>query len=258
MTSSLLALSDLQVTFSTRRGLVEAVRGVTLSLGEGEMLGLVGESGSGKSVTGFAITRLLDAAGRITAGHIRFRGQDITRVSSADLRNLHGAAMAMIFQNPRAALNPIRAVGDEALADDLFQDTFLRFLKSASQEREMTNVPAYLLRIARNLCLNAKRDHKTTVALEDFHFQFEDRSAEHAELARLVAMALDLLPDDHKEALSLQTYGGLSYKEIADIMGVPMTTVRNWIVRAKKKMREILSPYLADVPVRSQKMRGSI
>ena len=151
-----------------------------------------------------------------------------------------------------------RIVGDEALADDLFQDTFLRFLKSASQEREMTNVPAYLLRIARNLCLNAKRDHKTTVALEDFHFQFEDRSAEYAELARLVAMALDLLPDDHKEALSLQTYGGLSYKEIADIMGVPMTTVRNWIVRAKKKMREILSPYLADVPVRSQKMRGSI
>ena len=113
MTSSLLALNDLHVTFSTRRGLVEAVRGVTLSLGEGEMLGLVGESGSGKSVTGFAITRLLDAAGRITAGHIRFRGQDITKISGADFRHLHGAAMAMIFQNPRAALNPIRAVGDQ-------------------------------------------------------------------------------------------------------------------------------------------------
>ena len=66
MTKSLLALNDLHVTFSTRRGLVEAVRGVTLSLGEGEMLGLVGESGSGKSVTGFAITRLLDAR---RAGH---------------------------------------------------------------------------------------------------------------------------------------------------------------------------------------------
>ena len=113
MTASLLALSDLHVTFSTRRGLVEAVRGVTLSLGEGEMLGLVGESGSGKSVTGFAITRLLDAAGRITAGNIRFRGQDITRISAGDFRHLHGAAMAMIFQNPRAALNPIRAVGDQ-------------------------------------------------------------------------------------------------------------------------------------------------
>ena len=86
MTQSLLRIEDLHVTFSTRRGLVEAVRGVTLSLGEGEMLGLVGESGSGKSVTGFAITRLLDAAGRITAGNIRFRGQDITRISGGDFR----------------------------------------------------------------------------------------------------------------------------------------------------------------------------
>jgi ABC-type glutathione transport system ATPase component len=113
MTQSLLALRDLRVTFSTRRGPVEAVRGVTLSLDEGEMLGLVGESGSGKSVTGFAITRLLDAAGRITTGNILFRGQDVTRISAGDFRRLHGAAMAMIFQNPRAALNPIRAVGEQ-------------------------------------------------------------------------------------------------------------------------------------------------
>jgi ABC-type glutathione transport system ATPase component len=118
MTPSLLALRDLHVTFVTRRGLVEAVRGVTLSLDAGEMLGLVGESGSGKSVTGFAITRLLDPAGRITAGNIRFRGQDITKISSGDFRDLHGAAMAMIFQNPRAALNPIRGIGEQ-IADAL-------------------------------------------------------------------------------------------------------------------------------------------
>jgi len=113
MTQPLLALRDLHVTFSTRRGLVEAVRGVSLSIDEGETLGLVGESGSGKSVTGFAITRLLDTAGRITAGQIMFRGQDITTLSSGDCRELHGAAMAMIFQNPRAALNPIRGIGDQ-------------------------------------------------------------------------------------------------------------------------------------------------
>ena len=111
MTEPLLRIEDLHVTFSTRRGLVEAVRGVTLSLNEGEMLGLVGESGSGKSVTGFATTRLLDAAGRVTAGRILFRGQDITKIPDSDFRVLHGAAMSMIFQNPRAALNPIRAVG---------------------------------------------------------------------------------------------------------------------------------------------------
>ena len=113
MTQSLLELSDLHVSFSTRRGLVEAVRGVTLSLREGEMLGLVGESGSGKSVTGFAITGLLDAAGRVTGGSIQFRGQDITKLGGGGFRNLRGAPMAMIFQNPRAALNPIRAIGEQ-------------------------------------------------------------------------------------------------------------------------------------------------
>lgn len=111
MTTPLLQIDELGVAFSTRRGLVDALRCVTLSLQPGEMLGLVGESGSGKSVTGFAVTGLLDKAGRITAGRIRFKGQDVTRSSSADLRKLHGAAMAMIFQNPRAALNPIRAIG---------------------------------------------------------------------------------------------------------------------------------------------------
>ncbi len=111
MTGPLLEIADLQVTFSTRRGRVEAVRGITLSLQPGEMLGLVGESGSGKSVTGFAVTGLLDKAGRITKGRILFRGQDITKASAAELRDLHGVAMAMIFQNPRAALNPIRTVG---------------------------------------------------------------------------------------------------------------------------------------------------
>ena len=111
MTEPLLRIEDLHVTFSTRQGLVEAVRGVTLSLEPGEMLGLVGESGSGKSVTGFATTRLLDAAGRVTKGRILYRGQDITRIPDSDFRTLHGAAMSMIFQNPRSALNPIRAIG---------------------------------------------------------------------------------------------------------------------------------------------------
>jgi peptide/nickel transport system ATP-binding protein len=106
----LLSIEDLHVTFSTRRGLVEAVRGVSLQVAAGETLGVVGESGSGKSVTAFAVTRLLDASGRIAQGRVRFRGQDITCASSKQLRSLHGAAISMIFQNPRGALNPIRTV----------------------------------------------------------------------------------------------------------------------------------------------------
>jgi peptide/nickel transport system ATP-binding protein len=114
----LLDIEDLKVTFATRRGPVEAVRGISLSLRAGETLGIVGESGSGKSVTAFAATRLLDRAGRIAEGRILFRGRDIARYGAKDLQALHGAAISMIFQNPRAALNPIRTVGMQ-LADAL-------------------------------------------------------------------------------------------------------------------------------------------
>ena len=111
MTAPLLAIDDLKVTFSTRNGLVEALKGVSLTLDAGETLGIVGESGSGKSVTAFSVMQLLDRAGRIANGRITFRGQDITRASRSMLQPLRGAAMSMIFQNPRAALNPIRTVG---------------------------------------------------------------------------------------------------------------------------------------------------
>ncbi len=111
MTAPLLTIDDLKVTFSTRNGLVEALKGVSLRLDAGETLGIVGESGSGKSVTAFSVMQLLDRAGKITKGRICFRGQDITRASRTMLQPLRGAAMSMIFQNPRAALNPIRMVG---------------------------------------------------------------------------------------------------------------------------------------------------
>jgi ABC-type glutathione transport system ATPase component len=161
MTRPLLEVEDLRVTFSTRRGLVEAVRGVTLSLGEGEMLGLVGESGSGKSVTGFAVTRLLDAAGRITAGKIRFRGQDIAKLAASDFRSLHGAAMAMIFQNPRAALNPIRAVGDQ-IADAILahkrlsrheaRDEALQLLRAVQIRDPEARMSAYPHELSGGMC----------------------------------------------------------------------------------------------------------
>jgi len=116
--SPLLRIENLSVTFATRAGPVEALRGIDLTLGAGQTLGIVGESGSGKSVTAFATTRLLDRAGRIAGGRILFKGQDVSRLSAKEMQGLHGAAISMIFQNPRAALNPIRTVGLQ-LADAL-------------------------------------------------------------------------------------------------------------------------------------------
>ena len=115
MTAKLLQVEDLHVAFSTRRGMVQAVRGVSLDLNPGATLGVVGESGSGKSVTAYAVTRLLDRAGRVTGGRILFRGQDLTRAGEGEMRALRGGAISMIFQNPRAALNPIRSVGRQLM-----------------------------------------------------------------------------------------------------------------------------------------------
>ncbi|MGQ3301711.1 dipeptide ABC transporter ATP-binding protein [Reyranella sp.] len=110
MTAQLLQVEKLQVAFSTRHGTITALHGIDIALAAGETLGIVGESGSGKSVTSLAVMRLLDRAGKITGGRVLFEGRDITHAGHADLRRLRGSALSMIFQNPRAALNPIRTV----------------------------------------------------------------------------------------------------------------------------------------------------
>src|SRR5437016_8266511 len=107
----LLDIANLTVEFSTRRGVVRAVEHVDVRVGKGETVGIVGESGSGKSVTSYAVMRILDRAGRIAAGSVRFSGLDLTAAGENDMRNLRGREISMIFQNPRAALNPIRKVG---------------------------------------------------------------------------------------------------------------------------------------------------
>jgi peptide/nickel transport system ATP-binding protein len=109
----LLDVHDLTVEFSTRRGIVKAVQHVDISVAKGETLGIVGESGSGKSVTSYAVMRILDRAGRIAEGSVMFSGIDVKAASEDKMRDLRGREISMIFQNPRAALNPIRKVGDQ-------------------------------------------------------------------------------------------------------------------------------------------------
>jgi peptide/nickel transport system ATP-binding protein len=110
---SLLDVNDLTVEFSTRRGIVKAVQHVNISVAKGETLGIVGESGSGKSVTSYAVMRILDRAGRIADGSVMFSGIDVKAATENQMRDLRGREISMIFQNPRAALNPIRKVGDQ-------------------------------------------------------------------------------------------------------------------------------------------------
>src|SRR4051812_20740304 len=109
----LLDVQDLTVEFTTRRGIVKAVQHVNISVAKGETLAIVGESGSGKSVTSYAVMRILDRAGRIAEGSVMFSGIDVKAATEDQMRDLRGREVSVIFQNPRAALNPIRKVGDQ-------------------------------------------------------------------------------------------------------------------------------------------------
>jgi oligopeptide transport system ATP-binding protein len=107
----LLEVRDLHSAFPTRDGTVKAVDGVSFHLDAGETLGIVGESGCGKSVTVLSIMRLLQPPGRIDSGEVLFRGRDLTRVSSSEMEEIRGAQIAMIFQDPMTALNPVFRTG---------------------------------------------------------------------------------------------------------------------------------------------------
>ena len=109
--SALLEVSDLTVHFDTEDGLVEAVDGVSLHVRSGEILGLVGESGSGKSVTALAILRLIRPPGRIVRGAVRFEGAELLQLPEEAMCTVRGARIAMVFQSPRTALNPVLPVG---------------------------------------------------------------------------------------------------------------------------------------------------
>ncbi len=143
-TSTLLDVKDLTVEFATRRGIVRAVQNVDLTVGKGETVGIVGESGSGKSVTSYAVMRILDRAGRIADGAITFSGIDVRNASESEVRDLRGREISMVFQNPRAALNPIRKVGHQ------IEDVLLEHLQASPQDAKVKAIEALQkVRIAR-------------------------------------------------------------------------------------------------------------
>ena len=111
---ALLTVTDLRTYFYTSAGVARAVDGVSFTIGAGETLGIVGESGCGKSVTALSVLRLVQQPGRIEPGsHILFEGQDLLQLDDAGIRRVRGNRIAMIFQEPMTALNPVFTVGDQ-------------------------------------------------------------------------------------------------------------------------------------------------
>src|SRR2546423_6492320 len=110
-TGPVLAVDNLQVTYTNRSGTTPALRGVSLKIHAGEALGLVGESGCGKSTLAFAVMRYLGRAGRVTGGQILFQGQSLLALSDAALRSIRGQRMTMVYQDPQSALNLSLVIG---------------------------------------------------------------------------------------------------------------------------------------------------
>ena len=109
----ILKIENLKTSFMTSNGEVQAVRGVSLAVNKGEILGIVGESGSGKSVTSMSILRLLADTAVIKEGSIEFEGKNLIGVSKKEMRGIRGEKISMIFQDPMSSLNPLIPVGTQ-------------------------------------------------------------------------------------------------------------------------------------------------
>ncbi len=186
----MLSIKDLAVSFRTRRGEVDAVRGVSFELAKGETLGVVGESGSGKSVTSYALMRILDAGGWIKAGEATYSGVDLRRASEREMRDIRGREISMIFQNPRAALNPIRKVGAQ------IEDVLRRHGKATSANARAKAIEA----------LEAVRINDAAARAEAYPFELSGGMCQRIVVA--IALACDprlLIMDEPTTGLDITT-----------------------------------------------------
>jgi len=115
MSTPLLALDNIKIAFGPEDAPLLAVRGVSLDIAPGEVVGLVGESGSGKSLTCRSAMRLVGAPGRVSEGTVRFESRDVLGMSSGELRAFRAGEVGMIFQDPFSSLNPVYRIGDQLM-----------------------------------------------------------------------------------------------------------------------------------------------
>ncbi len=135
----LLELEGLATSFFTQRGEVQAVRGVSLQISPGKILGIVGESGSGKSITCMSILRLLKSSGKIIGGKAMFEGTDLFTLKEEEMRQLRGNDIAVIFQDPMTSLNPTMSVGDQVM------ETILRHKNVSKAEARARTIELFEL-----------------------------------------------------------------------------------------------------------------
>lgn len=137
---------------------------------------------------------------------------------------------------------------DSEKASDVFQDTFIRFYKAASKEEKQGKAIAWLITIARNLCLNAKRDAKPKVNLDDIDLMSEfPNPMEHEDNSRMIGKAMENLDDETREAVVLRYFEDMPYETIGEILGITAARARYLVFNGKGKMKKTLLPYLKEM-----------
>lgn len=144
MAAPLLEVKNLRTYFATEEGVVRAVDGLSFTIHEGERFGVVGESGSGKSVTALSVMRLIEPpAGEIVTGEIIYKGRNLLDVTELEMQGVRGGEIAMIFQDPMTALNPVYTIGNQLIETiTLHQDVSKKeALEIAVQGLEDVHIP---------------------------------------------------------------------------------------------------------------------
>lgn len=137
---------------------------------------------------------------------------------------------------------------DKQFAEDIFQDTFVNYLAKKEHKSEVVNVKAYLIRTAKNLFINRKRNVNYSEMIEFDEIISDDlNNYEDMELMDLIFRAVDMLEINFREAFVLRVIEGMSYKEIGEILNISWSGAQSRVVRAKEKILKILSPYINDL-----------
>ncbi len=141
-----------------------------------------------------------------------------------------------------------KVLNNNAVAEDVFQETFTRLYESAKNGKVMTNFSGYVIKIARNLCLNEKpRVMQERIDVEDLQLPSFDSSYDKKQLLDVVDIAVQSLPEPYRDVIIMKEYMNMSYNEIGESLNISLSIVRIRIYRAKAKLRELLQPYLADL-----------